>query len=184
MKKLFLFLGLTLLLAACNSNDEPSVDVAYTIDEPYEFPDDEPYEFTDFDPSKYNTLVDRMNDLQIPDEIVGKMTSRALLETGLNHPLAYSFIFYNYPSSWINYMMEYFNGFVELQKRKDCEEQALLFYQKYEAVYDDLCERIPDKNEWTETEIYIKLDYQFAMYVAEYFQVLPDDDSTGGSDNT
>ncbi len=185
MKRLFLILALPLLLWACSSNDEPDVDVAkvYSIDTPYEFPDDETYLFADYDASQYNTLADRMSDLQIPSKQVGKMTSRALLETGQNHPLSRLFMFYNYPILWINYMMENFNGFVELQKREDCEAQALLFYEKYKAAYDDLCERIPDQKEWAEDEFNIKMDYLFAMYVAKYFQVISHDDPSDGGDD-
>ncbi len=180
MKKAILMLmalPLMLLAASCSNSDEPDgVEKVYTLDNPYEFPD-EYYEFTAVDPSKYENVMDMFTDLQVPDKTLDKMTSRAIILTGVNHPYAFCYMAYNYPILWINNMMDYFNGFVELQKRKDCETAALEVYNKYKAAYDAQCVRVPDQNEWQSDEIKLKWQYEFVSYVAKYFKVIPIGDS-------
>lgn len=187
MKRFIVVLiAMPLLVCSCSNGDEPDgpvVDKVYTIDKPYVFPVDNPYEFKDYDPSKYETNADMWKDLSVPTKIVGEMTSRALIETGIHHPYAPVYCAYNYPIMWVNVMMQNFNGFVELQKRKDCESEALKVYEKYAAEYNALCELKPDKNQWTKEDIYFEWHYEFATLVAKYFKVIPHDKLTDGLDN-
>jgi hypothetical protein len=98
--------------------DEPYIyyDGPYDIDEPYDFP---------LKPgmpewANLKTGIEKVNALQIPQDIASRMTTRSLLETCLNYPLFSDVNAYNNPKVGMEILIaQYFNGFPELLKRKD-----------------------------------------------------------------
>lgn len=181
MKKIFLILmALPLLMCSCSNSNEPEdpAKVVYTIDKPYIFSIDEAYDYPDFDPSEVGSLRDRFAVLQIPDKTLKKMTTRALLESGVSHPLAFYFHCYNEPLMWVGIMMENFNGFVEVQKRDDRKIEMQKVYEKYKAEYEALRQRLPDRNDWRKSELTIHYNYILVYYMAVYLEVLPDEGKT------
>jgi hypothetical protein len=102
--------------------------LAQNIDEPYDFP---------LKPGmpEWKTLkagIEKVNVLQIPQDILTRMTTRSLLETCLNYPMFGDITAYSSPKAGMEILIDkYFNGFVELLKRKDIytylSEKFLLF---------------------------------------------------------
>ena len=92
-----------------------SVLLAQSIDEPYDFPLQPGMpEWVDL-----KTHTDRLNALQIPEDILKRMTTKSLLETCLNYPMFGDVIAYNTIKTGIREVINNFNGFTELLKRKD-----------------------------------------------------------------
>jgi hypothetical protein len=92
-----------------------TVGLAQGIDEPYDFP---------LKPGmpEWKTLethAEMLNVLQIPQDILTKMTTRSLLEICLNYPLFSDIILHDTPKTGIKEVINNFNGFAELLKRKD-----------------------------------------------------------------
>ena len=111
--------------------NEPSdelYDGPYDIDEPYNFPLKPGMpEWADL-----KSVTEMVDTLQIPQDILRRMTTRGLLETCLNYPLFGDIGFYNSPKVGMEMLIaHYFNGFPELLKRKDAytylSEKFILF---------------------------------------------------------
>ena len=107
MKKLqFLIVLMTIL---------SKIAFAQSIDEPYNFP---------LKPGmpEWKTLktgIEKINVLQIPQDILTRMTTRSLLETCLNYPMFGDITAYSSPKAGMEGIISGFNGFSELLKRKD-----------------------------------------------------------------
>ena len=111
-----------------NEPSEKPYDGPYDIDEPYNFP---------LKPgmpewAELKTGIDKVNALQIPQDILRRMTTRALVETCLNYPLYITTIMLaSSRKVGMEHMTKNFNGCVELLKRKDAyiylSEKFLLF---------------------------------------------------------
>jgi hypothetical protein len=89
--------------------------LSQSIDEPYDFP---------LKPGmpEWKTLkshIEMVNVLQIPQDILTRMTTRSLLENCLNYPLFSNIMLYDTPKTGIEVIISSFNGFSELLKRPD-----------------------------------------------------------------
>lgn len=102
----------------------------YSIDEPYEFP------ITQYDDQwkEFETKAEALSVCQIPEEILNKMTTEALLETVLNYPFIIDYIAFNDYKDAADNMMRDFNGFSELLSREDLTEVLLEAYDKSNLV--------------------------------------------------
>ena len=120
MKTKFIFIAILMLLLLNTAHSQ-------IIDEPYDFP---------IKPGTPEwaalSVEDRLKALQIPDDILKRLSTRALVETCLNYPM---FRDYRASSSTplvgIRYVMGSFNGFGELMQRQDAftylSEKSLSF---------------------------------------------------------
>jgi hypothetical protein len=68
---------------------------------------------------KFITHSEQVNSLQIPDSILSKMETGALVKTCLNYPLLIEVTAYNNRQQGIEIIINEFNGLRELIKRKD-----------------------------------------------------------------
>lgn len=89
----------------------------------------EPYDY----PVKPGTqewvdLVGRREACEIPEEILGKLTTEALLETILNYPLLFGWTVHNTWEEGVESEIRQFNGLQELLRREDAGE---VVYKKY-----------------------------------------------------
>ena len=113
----------------------------YSINEPYEFP------ITQYDDQwkEFETKAEALSVCQIPEEILNKMTTEALLETVLNYPFIIDYIAFNDYKDAADNMMRDFNGFSELLSREDLtevlleayDESDLVSYQEFQAMETD-----------------------------------------------
>lgn len=97
------------------SMDTLSMDTKYAITVPYEYPivpgmD----EWADF-----KTLDEMIAACQIPDKVLSRMSTDALVETVVNYPLAINMFAYSNYQSGFDSVMNYCNGFQELYNRTD-----------------------------------------------------------------
>ena len=110
---IFIFVAITAL--SCNSTNGPN-NINNIIDEPYDFP------LRPGMPEWANlkTGVEKLNALQIPEDILNRMTTRSLVETCLDYPMFMDIMANNFPlTEGIKFAIANFNGFTELLKRPD-----------------------------------------------------------------
>ncbi len=100
------------------------------VDEPYLFDDiTKPETWTTF-----HSLKERQDACQIPDSLIKRLSTKALIETCLNYPLRCNYIFYNDENAGIEAIIDGFNGLQELQEREDASELLIDFYSKMTDV--------------------------------------------------
>ena len=78
---------------------------------------------------KCGTFQDKLNACQIPDSIMSYLSTNDLVFLLASHPLNAICYAYDNPMVGANYIMQNFNGFSELIKRKDFAEAAIDFYE-------------------------------------------------------
>jgi hypothetical protein len=126
-----------------------SIVLAQSIDKPYDFP---------LKPgmpewANLKTGIDKVNAVQIPQDIARRMTTKSLLETCLNYPLfVIEITAYSSSQVGMKYAIKSFNGFAELLKRKD----AYIYLSEKFLSFDPLA--INEK--WSLIE---KGDYTFEL---------------------
>lgn len=96
--------------------------VSYSINKAYDYPitpDDEK------EWAQLTTLNDKLNACQIPEDILNKMTTPALIETVANYPLSVNL--YAFDTLDLGYQMVKgsFNGLAELEKRMQSNPQEV-----------------------------------------------------------
>lgn len=77
----------------------------------------------------YSNFQQRMNACQIPDSMLHKLPTAQLVKLCAHHPLNSICFAYDNPMKGVNYFMKNFNGFAELQSRKDATNELLKFYR-------------------------------------------------------
>lgn len=105
----------------------------YTIDVPYDFPiapGDE--EWKDF-----LTTEDMIAATQVPEEILHKMTTSALIKTMLYNPFILGFQYSNDSFYAFEMLEKNFNVFEELQTRVDYKEELIKLYGDVELATSD-----------------------------------------------
>ena len=115
----------------------------YTITTPYEYP------ITPEDPkwAELDTNPKKIRACRVPDEIIAKMTTEALLETVLNHPLSTNMFVYSSYGVGFNTIKElYGTGLGQLMLRTDLPEAIINVYNKFEIS----TAAIDEKTEWEE----------------------------------
>ena len=97
---------------------------AYTIDTPYVFP------ITPADPEwrDFDTKQEMDKACQIPEQILTRLTTRALLETVLSQPFVSDYVCFNTYEDAAKNFYNTFNGFRELLSREDLTPALLAAY--------------------------------------------------------
>lgn len=122
---------------------DPSVDAIdtsgqYTVDEVYNYPNKPGYG------SGWNALAPEEENLaktQVPQELVEKMTTRALVETCIEHPLALNYMHgENYHRHFIERLIAQNNAFNELTKRPDAGWELVIAYNDLNYVMNAYAE--------------------------------------------
>ena len=104
---------LLLILAACSFSCQK--EVQYSIDEPYVFQNiSDPETWKDLD-----DLEDRFSAFQVPENILGEMTTNALVLTMVRYPLNPLFAAFNQPETWITQLEANVNLYQEIKLRKN-----------------------------------------------------------------
>ena len=115
VKKSFLLTILvTVAFFSCGDISDPLA--SYIIDEPYNFP------LKPGTPEWANleTGIDKVDAVQIPQDIASRMTTRSLVETCLNYPLFHWVVADDSTvKKGMDKLIKQFNGFTELLKRRD-----------------------------------------------------------------
>jgi hypothetical protein len=162
--KIIIFICLIFFLSGCRditplSSNEDDLLKPNIIDEPYDL--DEPYDF----PlragmpewAELKTHVEMLNALQVPQDILNRMTTKSLVETCLNYPMFLDILFYDTPKTGMEILIDnYFNGFTELLKR----EYAYTFLSERFISFDPLA----INEEWSLVE---KGGYKFELIKIE-----------------
>ena len=90
---------------------------------------DTPYDFPTKPISEkwqaFKSSDDMYNACQIPEEILAKMSTSALIQTCLAYPASAVLLIHNTPQSGFNDWKQHFNGLQELLKRNDLREELL-----------------------------------------------------------
>lgn len=123
----FLFVVCLFLLhstAPRQITESGAMNSAYTIDTPYVFP------ITPADPEwrDFNAKREMDNACQIPEQILTKLTTRALLETVLSQPFVSDYVCFNTYEDAAKNFYNTFNGFRELLSREDLTPALLAAY--------------------------------------------------------
>lgn len=148
MKKLWLFLVLFSCFQAFGQTNGRSN--GSTFDFPFK-PCDKQWE-------SFNSVQDRVNALQIPEETLKNIGTRDLLSVCLNFPYNYDMFLYDTEEAGFNAVRDMFNGYRELLTREDLVD----------AIMEE-CGEIPNRIEsiLSEDEM-IKADFSFRCYILFY----------------
>lgn len=146
-----LYVGQPVSLATTAVPFDASVDAIdtsgqYTVDEAYNYPNKPGYGsgWNDSAPDEENFAK-----TQVPQELVEKMTTRALVETCITHPMAFRYTWGdNYHRHFIERLIANNNAFKELIKRPDAGwEIAILYnslvYSSFDITGDSYMYRTP-----------------------------------------
>ena len=120
---------IVIILTSCQ-NSEPS----YTITEPYQYPVVPGTEEWD----EFKSLQEMIDASQIPEDILKNMTTKALVESVINYPLAINICAYADLGAGhmegLKNVSEYFNGLPELYSRADAIEELDKFTSREEFI--------------------------------------------------
>lgn len=110
--------------ASRQETESGAITSAYTIDTPYVFP------ITPADPEwrDFDTKQEMDKACQIPEQILTRLTTRALLETVLSQPFVSDYVCFNTYEDAAKNFYNTFNGFRELLSREDLTPALLAAY--------------------------------------------------------
>ncbi|MBE6929219.1 MAG: hypothetical protein E7463_02975 [Ruminococcaceae bacterium] len=135
-RQISLMLMLLILLCACNS--------PYTDNTPYTYPLQPGTE----EWASYRTKAEKIALLQIPEEKLNAMTTRALLETVLAYPYLSDYRAHDHAYGAYQPIYDTFNGLRELMARPDFADVLLKEYAGAELMtqqeYEERCETDPN----------------------------------------
>lgn len=117
MKKLS---SILLLLLLCTSSFSQT-----TIHQPYDYPVKPGTE----EWKKFKTGQEMFDACQVPDDVLKKLSTKALAETCLNYPLFLDYLAANDERAGIGYMINSFNGLKELASRTDGHKELINLYR-------------------------------------------------------
>ena len=80
--------------------------------------------------NKLNTFPERFNALNVPDDILTEMTTENLVKTCLRYPWWILITSRDNNQDGYDFLKSVFNGFRELEKRKDAGTELLKVYEK------------------------------------------------------
>lgn len=132
-KSLFLFLAI-ILLGACAED----VLVHNVVDTSVKSRSTFSYDSVT-NPEVWKTFMsfeEMMNATQIPEDILKELPTDTLVALCMNHPLANNYIYYENHIEGVKIIIERFNGFKELKKRKEAPQKILDFYEMYDITYN------------------------------------------------
>lgn len=102
-----------------------SLSFAQTIDTVYVYP----ITPTTVDWKQFKSRSEMAEVLQIPDTILKKLSTKALVSTCMNFPMFMDLYFFNDIQTGVNSLKQSFNGFAELLKRPDAGKELLAAYK-------------------------------------------------------
>lgn len=132
MKKVLIFIMSVVLLGACTDDVHRSCSSENIDSRMFSFD-------SVTNPAVWSTFTSfeqMMEACQIPETLLKQMPTDTLVALCMNHPLAGNYIMYNNPIQGIKVVMEHFNGFQELKRRKDAPEKILDFYENFDLEYN------------------------------------------------
>lgn len=94
------------------------------------------------------TEKDRLESLQIPDEVLKNMSTDNLIRTCINYPAFGYFTAFNNTLEGINQTINNFNGLQELFRREDAPSKLLFFYTQMDSVTLDISDKQLNKEFW------------------------------------
>jgi hypothetical protein len=83
--------------------------------------------------NSFKSIDEMYNACLIPENVLDKLSTPALIETCLNYPASTVIFIYNTPQSGFNQWKIHFNGICELLKRSDLQEEILKYYSVFDA---------------------------------------------------
>ena len=103
----------------------------YTVTQPYQYP---------VVPGMAEWKgIDSVKDCRVPDKLISQMTTKALLETVLTHPLIDTLFMYSTPSGGFSIIKDtYHCGLAELMARADLAQVIYERYIELDYVYEDI----------------------------------------------
>lgn len=117
-----------------NPSHDATYDGEYEIDQPYDYPNKPGYG------SGWNDIAPEEENLaktQVPQELVEKMTTRALVQTCITHPMVHHYIRgENYYRKFLKRLIEKNNAFKELTKRPDGGWELAIAYNNFKCIED------------------------------------------------
>lgn len=129
MKKILYFLTITLVTASCMAAQDPTTEMHVDKYRPIE----EPYVYDAFECKKtwesFTSFEEKLEACQVPESVVGQLTTEALIITCLNHPFAPIYSAYRSEFEIVKLLMEHNNAFKELAKRCDAAERLIDIYE-------------------------------------------------------
>lgn len=122
-------------LGNMDTSDEGDLD-RYPIDEPYEYP---VVPGTD-EWKALDNNIDKLRVCLIPEEILSRMTTEALLESVLTYPMLVNMLIWQTPQQGYEHILRNFNGLQELTEREDFDEVLETFSLNTASVYSAMTE--------------------------------------------
>ena len=84
--------------------------------------------------ASFATSQEMVDALQIPQDVLEKLSSKELAEICLDYPLFFNFSAYNDERVGISATIESFNGLKELSDRKDGAHELISLYKRYPII--------------------------------------------------
>lgn len=144
MKKIAYFFLITALLLSCESNlDETSsisnisnntLPTTKSVEDGLPYKIIEPISFKDIHSpenwSRYTTLEEKFEACELSKDILENMSTEALLETCINHPLARLHFAYDDHLEYVDIFADHSSVFQEFLKREDASKTIIELYKK------------------------------------------------------
>lgn len=118
-----------------DATDEGELD-KYPIDEPYEYP---VVPGTD-EWKALDNNIDKLRVCMIPEDILSRMTTEALLESLLSYPMMVNMFVWEVPQKGYEYILRNFNGMQELVEREDFGDVLDAYSRESISVYSSMDE--------------------------------------------
>lgn len=128
MKRYFYIIFLLLLSASCSKDVIP--EVVESKSESVSFSFDAITESAQW--KSYSSMEQMLDACQIPETILKDLSTEELIRICLSHPLAFTYTAYNNEMTGAVVVFENFNGFQELNSRKDKLENLMKIYEDVE----------------------------------------------------
>lgn len=96
-----------------------------------------PITASDSEWNNFKTLQEKLDAIQIPTDLLGKMSTEDLLETVMNYPLLGDLMVYSDVQTGIDKVSAKFNGLDELLNRDDVGEIMMEYYLNLQAINSD-----------------------------------------------
>ncbi len=131
-----IFCGILIFTSGCKKTGQKKLN--YSITEAYQYqvvPGMEEWR-------KLDSLQEMADACQIPEDILGNMTTEALVETVVNYPLFINVFAYDDKKTGLEHVKGYFNGLQELYERDDAIKKMEVYIgEKFKEIED----RQPEK---------------------------------------
>ncbi len=131
-----IFCCILTFITGCDKTEQEKFE--YSITEAYQYPVVPGME----EWKKLNSLQEKAEACQIPEDILGDMTTEALIETVVNYPLFINVFAYDNKKTGLEHVKDYFNGLQELYERDDAIEKMEIYIGE---KFKDSEDRQPEK---------------------------------------